>query len=82
MTATFIALLYPRIAWMVYMTAVFTGASRVVTEAHWLSDVYAGAVLGHYMMRALHAVFERHAAAVLGRLPAGVQRVLGMEKGN
>jgi membrane-associated phospholipid phosphatase len=78
MTATFVALLYPRIAWMVYAAAVFTCASRVVSEAHWLSDVYAGAVLGHYTMHAVHAVFVRHEGAVLGRLPASLRAVLGV----
>jgi hypothetical protein len=76
LTASFIALLYPRIAWLVYTAAVFTGTSRVITEAHWFSDVYAGALLGHYAMRALHMVFERHATSLLARLPQPLRSIL------
>ena len=76
MTATFIALLYPRIAWLVYLAALFTGSSRVVTEAHWLSDVYAGALLGHYAMRAMRAAFDRQVTPLLARLPQSLKAVL------
>jgi len=58
-TATFLAVLYPRLRWMWYGVAACTIFSRVLTQAHWLSDVYAGMLLGHYTTRAGFAVLAR-----------------------
>lgn len=45
--ATWLAILYPKLRVFFYVCASITGISRVVTMAHWPSDVYAGAVLGY-----------------------------------
>ncbi|GEM_PF-2371623 len=50
-TATFLAVLYPRVRWMFYSVAACTAFSRVLSQAHWLSDIYAGMLLGCYTMR-------------------------------
>ncbi len=58
-TATFLAVLYPRARWMFYGVATCTAFSRVLSQAHWLSDIYAGMLLGCYSMRAGLALLER-----------------------
>jgi len=78
MAATFFALLYPRIGWMLYTAAVFTALSRVLTESHWLSDVYTGALLGWGSMRLLHWLFTRYSSALLARLPQPLKTALGV----
>ncbi|MCX7002034.1 MAG: phosphatase PAP2 family protein [bacterium] len=58
-TATFLAVLYPRVRWMFYSMAACTAFSRVLSQAHWLSDIYAGMLLGCYSMRGGLALLER-----------------------
>jgi membrane-associated phospholipid phosphatase len=58
-TSTFLAILYPRARWVLYITAAITGFSRSVTEAHWLSDIYGGFLFGHYTMKLGFWVFYK-----------------------
>ena len=58
-TATFLAVLYPRVRWMFYSMAACTAFSRVLSQAHWLSDIYAGMLLGYFSMRGGFALLER-----------------------
>jgi membrane-associated phospholipid phosphatase len=58
-TATFLAVLYPRLRWMCYGIAACTACSRVLSQAHWLSDIYAGMLLGYYSTRAGFALLTR-----------------------
>jgi membrane-associated phospholipid phosphatase len=44
--AVFLASLYPRLVWVVVPLAVLVGFGRLVFDAHWLTDVLAGAALG------------------------------------
>jgi membrane-associated phospholipid phosphatase len=45
-TALFIAALYPPIRWIAAFLALTVAAGRLVFEAHWLTDVVAGAAIG------------------------------------
>lgn len=58
-TATFLATLYPRVRWMFYGVAACTAISRVLTNAHWLSDIYLSVLLGYFVTRYGFVVFER-----------------------
>ncbi|MBY0307724.1 MAG: phosphatase PAP2 family protein [Phycisphaerales bacterium] len=44
-TALFLALMYPRVAWVAAFLAVVVGAGRLVFDAHWLTDVTTGAAV-------------------------------------
>jgi membrane-associated phospholipid phosphatase len=44
-TALFLAILYPRIRWLVAFLALTVAAGRLVFDAHWLSDVVTGATV-------------------------------------
>ena len=57
--ATFMACLYPRLRVFYYVVAAITGASRIVTTAHWPSDVYGGAILGYGVTKGTYLLFER-----------------------
>jgi len=72
-TAAFFGMLYPRARVMLYMAVTFTALSRVVTGAHWLSDVYAGALLGYVSTRAGFGVWKWLRPRLADRLPAGVR---------
>ena len=48
--ATFLALAYPRLRWLMAFLAVGCALARVRYQKHFLSDVYAGLVWGHYAM--------------------------------
>ncbi len=48
-SATTLAAFYPTAAPVVYTVAVATGVNRIVHHQHFLSDVVAGALLGHLM---------------------------------
>ena len=48
-TATSLAAFYPQAAPLFFTVAAATGVNRVVTHQHFLSDVTAGALLGHLM---------------------------------
>ncbi|MDP1660912.1 MAG: phosphatase PAP2 family protein [Phycisphaerales bacterium] len=43
--ALFLSTLYPRIRWLVAFLALTVAAGRLVFDAHWLSDVVAGAAI-------------------------------------
>jgi membrane-associated phospholipid phosphatase len=45
-TAAALAILWPRFRWMFYALATLVAIERVSENAHWLSDVVAGAALG------------------------------------
>lgn len=45
-TAAALGMLWPRWRWVWYSVASFVGVERVLENAHWLSDVVAGAALG------------------------------------
>jgi undecaprenyl-diphosphatase len=45
-TATTLSILWPRGAWLFFLGAVLVGAERVLENAHYPSDVFAGAFLG------------------------------------
>lgn len=47
--ATFLSLTYPRIRWMVFVLAVLVGMNRVMTGAHWPTDVVGGAFVGFWV---------------------------------
>jgi len=72
-TAAFFGILYPRARVMLYTAVTFTALSRVVTGAHWLTDVYAGALLGYVSTRAAFGVWEWLRLRLVERLPAGVR---------
>ncbi|CAO0822632.1 hypothetical protein DFAR_310005 [Desulfarculales bacterium] len=44
--AAALSVFYPRLAWLFYVLAALVAAGRVVSDAHYVSDVLAGAVLG------------------------------------
>lgn len=75
-TGTFFALLYPRARVMLYTAVTFTALSRVVTGAHWLSDIYAGALLGYASTRAWFWAWEKLRPRVAEWLPAVVRERL------
>ncbi|WP_126974219.1 phosphatase PAP2 family protein [Gynurincola endophyticus] len=43
------------VPWVAYGIASLTGASRIVQNRHWASDVLAGAVIGHFTAKAQYA---------------------------
>jgi lipid A 4'-phosphatase len=69
--ATAAALLWPRYAAAYFLFALVVGASRVLANAHWLSDVLAGALVGVAVTLYVRAVFQangvRLADAIAGR---------------
>lgn len=75
-TATFLALSYPRVRYTLYTVAVLTALSRVLTEAHWLSDIYAGMLLGYYATWGATRLSERlDDAGYLRRVEGLLQRI-------
>lgn len=52
----FLAALYPKLKWLVIGMAVFVGSARVMTGAHWPTDVIVGAAVGYIFARP--AVYE------------------------
>lgn len=75
-TAAFFAMLYPRARVMLYTAVTITAVSRVVTGAHWLSDIYAGALLGYVSTRVGFRVWEWLRPRLAAWLPAGVREWL------
>lgn len=72
-TAAFFARLYPRARVMLYLAVVFTALSRVVTGAHWLSDIYGGALLGYATTQVSFWLWERWGSGALEKLPPGMR---------
>lgn len=73
--AVFVGASYPRLRWLVYLVAALVGLGRILTHAHYPSDVAAGwaigssiaaaAVAGRWGERVLNARAGRHDAAQL-----------------
>jgi lipid A 4'-phosphatase len=61
--ATALTLLWPRFAGLYFLLALAIGASRVLANAHWLSDVLAGGFVGVAVTVYLRALFEANGAA-------------------
>jgi lipid A 4'-phosphatase len=61
--ATALTLLWPRPAAAYVAVALAIAASRVLSNAHWLSDVLAGSLVGVLVTLALRALFAAHGAA-------------------
>jgi membrane-associated phospholipid phosphatase len=61
--ATALTLLWPRPAAAYVAVALAIAASRVLSNAHWLSDVLAGGLVGVLVTLALRALFAAHGAA-------------------
>jgi membrane-associated phospholipid phosphatase len=63
----------PWVPWVAYSVAVWTGASRVVDRAHWLTDVTAGAALGiltaRFVERLNHRGSQQRPAASIEFFP-------------
>jgi len=53
MFAAIVAAWFPRWRWLAYILAVFVSATRVVNQAHFVSDIIAGAVVGSLMAEAV-----------------------------
>ncbi|MBI3515956.1 MAG: phosphatase PAP2 family protein, partial [Proteobacteria bacterium] len=62
--ATAFTLLWPRYAVAYFLAAAVIGASRVLSNAHWVSDVLAGAVVGTAAALYARAVFGANGVAV------------------
>ena len=62
--ATAFTLLWPRPAAVYFLVAIVIGASRVLANAHWLSDVLAGALVGIAATLYVRAVFGANGVAV------------------
>jgi membrane-associated phospholipid phosphatase len=58
-TAGAFAILLPRWRWLFFAVATVTGIERIVENAHFLSDVVAGAGLGLLSAQAAHALVRR-----------------------
>lgn len=82
--AAFLAFAHPKGRWLFYAAAALCGLSRVYFEAHYFSDVYAGALLGSGVMaytltrfearRAEFADSEAEPAEVAASLPESTRR--------
>lgn len=72
--ATFLAGLYPRMHWFFYSIAALTGLSRVVHEAHWISDVYGGMLTGYGATSLIKIHYFSIENAIYKRLPARMKR--------
>jgi lipid A 4'-phosphatase len=62
--ATAFALLWPRPVAVYFLIAAVIAASRVLANAHWLSDVVAGALVGVAVTLYVRAVFQANGVAV------------------
>lgn len=86
--ATFLAGLYPRMHWLFYAIATLTGLSRVVHEAHWISDVYGGMLTGYGLTSLIKTHCFSIEKSIRKRLPAVIQKRLwpdertGLKKGD
>ncbi len=60
--ATALSLLWPRATVVYFLLALLIGASRVLANAHWLSDVLAGGFVGTVATLYLRALFEANGA--------------------
>jgi membrane-associated phospholipid phosphatase len=59
-TCTAIALLAPRLRWVVLPVGLWLGLTRVLTGAHYPSDVIVGLVLGAYIAVFMSMIFMRY----------------------
>ncbi|MDX1919158.1 MAG: phosphatase PAP2 family protein [Candidatus Caenarcaniphilales bacterium] len=53
-TMTSLALVFPRLAWLFYSISFVIAISRVITGAHYPSDIIIGWALGHLIVKALY----------------------------
>jgi len=77
--ATLLAWAYPRAKWLFYAVAAGCGISRIVTVQHWLSDVYAGALLGYAVTLLTIRLFLDHEERIMSWLPARLRAALRAE---
>ena len=78
--ATFLTCMYPRMRWLFYSIAACAGFSRVVFQAHWLTDVYAGALLGHYGTLYIYRHFPALESLLRRSLPKPIRQALYLEE--
>ncbi|MFI5380900.1 MAG: phosphatase PAP2 family protein [Tepidisphaerales bacterium] len=65
-TATALAILLPRWRWLFYGLAMLTALERVAENAHWASDVVAGAALSWFGVHGLWWLAQRSALGPVG----------------
>lgn len=72
--AVFVGSLYPRLRWLVWGLAAVVGAARIVTTAHYVTDVVVGAGIGLVVIRvAIEREWGDELLAWTGRPRAGEQ---------
>ena len=70
--ATFLALTYPRIRWVVFGVAAVVPISRLTADAHWAADVVLGSCIGAWVASAVtRRGLGRRLAGRVGLLRAG-----------
>jgi len=80
--ATFLAITYPRIRWLVFAVAIVVPMSRLMTGAHWASDVVAGGCVGVWVSSAVTGRgLGRRLAGRLGLMRTGGSSGAGQPAG-
>jgi membrane-associated phospholipid phosphatase len=72
--AVFLGRLYPRLRWVVWSLAAVVGLARVVTNAHYVTDVVVGGAIGLIVIRvALARDWGEALLGIAGKGRAGAQ---------
>lgn len=58
--ATFLAIIYPHLGRFFYSIAAMCAVSRVIVHAHYFFDVYAGGLLGYFIVRLTFYFYNRY----------------------